>query len=262
MTTTKTTGAGIAYDGVGTGTRALLCLPGWCGPRTVFDPLVPVLAEEHRVLSLDWRGHGESAPAAADFGLEELVDDARSVLDQSGVANVVPVALSHAGWAAIELRRRLGAERVPKIVLLDWMVLGAPPPFRDALDGMRAPYSTRHVVDEVLGMWSAGLDLPALDSYLKEMASTPDEMWQRAAREIAASFDADPSPLQAIAALDPAPLTLHLYAQPADPAVLEAQQAFSTAHPWFEVERLPAESHFPMFEVPDAMAKAITDFVR
>ncbi|MGH9177285.1 MAG: hypothetical protein ACRD0N_01845, partial [Acidimicrobiales bacterium] len=30
------------------------------------------------------------------------------------------------GEVAIELRRRLGSERVPKLVFVDWMVLGAP----------------------------------------------------------------------------------------------------------------------------------------
>ena len=123
MSDTKaTTTTGIAYDDSGRGSLTFLCLPGWCGPRTVFDPLVPALAEEHRVLALDWRGHGESAAADGDFGFSELVDDAISLMDERRVCTAVPVALSHAGWAAIELRRRLGPERVPKMVLLDWMV--------------------------------------------------------------------------------------------------------------------------------------------
>ena len=49
----------------------------------------------------------------------------------------MPVALSHAGWVAVELRRRLGARRVPGIVLLDWMVLGTPSGFDGALAGLQ-----------------------------------------------------------------------------------------------------------------------------
>jgi hypothetical protein len=41
------------------------------------------------------------------------------VIEASQAQHVVPVALSHAGWVAIELRRRLGA-LIPKLVLLDW----------------------------------------------------------------------------------------------------------------------------------------------
>ncbi len=55
--------------------------------------------------------------------------------------------------------------------------------------------------------------------------------------------------------------TLHLYAQPADDAVLAAQLAYGAEHPWFRVHRLAARSHFPMFEVPDEVAAAIEDFL-
>ena len=43
---------------------------------------------------------------------------------------------------------------------------------------------------------------------------------------------------------------------------LAAQQAlFAAAHPWFQVRKLTARSHFPMFEVPDAIAAEIEAFV-
>ena len=43
----------------------------------------------------------------------------------SGADRIVPVALAHAGWVAIELRRRLG-KKIPAIVLVDWIVLDLP----------------------------------------------------------------------------------------------------------------------------------------
>jgi hypothetical protein len=42
---------------------------------------------------------------------------------------------------------------------------------------------------------------------------------------------------------------------------LAAQQSFAAAHSWFTVMRLNARSHFPMFEVPEAMATAIEQFL-
>jgi pimeloyl-ACP methyl ester carboxylesterase len=253
----------VSYDDRGSGSGpALLCLPGWCGPRTVFDPVAERLAADHRVLTLDWRGHGDSGPAPDDLSYDHLVDDAVGVIEQAGAERVVPVALSHAGWVAIELHRRLGSARVPKLVLIDWMVLGPPPPFLGALGAMADPGSTRAVVDQLMTMWSDGLDIAELSAYLETMAASPDHLWQRAAREISAAFDCGPSPLEAIAGLDGPPPTLHLYAQPADPELLEAQKGYAAANPWFQVERLDARSHFPMFEVPDAMAAAITAFAR
>ena len=53
---------------------------------------------------------------------------------------MVPLATAHAGWIAIELRRaseQLGPARVPKLVLVDWIVTAAPPPFLAELDTLR-----------------------------------------------------------------------------------------------------------------------------
>lgn len=252
---------GIAYDDHGSGDVALLFLPGWCGPRTVFAPLIERLGDTCRTLAVDWRGHGTSIAAEGEFGNEALVDDALSVIEASGAQTIIPATVAHAGWVGIELRRRLGARRVPKLAILDWMVLGAPAPFLDALGAMADPATTRTIVEQVSGMWSGGLATPELLSYIDSMTASPDEMWARAASAIAAAFESNAVPLDAIAALDEPPSTLHLYAQPADPAFLDAQLAFAAEHPWFQVEHLDAASHFPAFEVPDTMAEHLRRFV-
>lgn len=257
----KRTSTGIAYDDRSGQEPTLLFLPGWCGPRTLFDPLAARFHGQVRTLGVDWRGHGQSAPADRDFGTADLVDDALAVIEQSGAGVVVPVAVAHAGWVAIELRQRLGHRRIPRLVFLDWMVLGPPPPFLDALDAMMTPGTTRAVVDQITGMWTAGLEIPQLDAYVACMAATPDDMWARAAREIAAAFETAGAPLDAVAALGPPLPTLHLYAQPPDEDYLDAQRAFAAQHPWFEVVRLDAASHFPMFEAPDVIAEQLHDFL-
>ena len=257
---TEFSAGGNAYDDRGDGDDAFLFLPGWCGPRTIFEPITDRLVADHRTLALDWRGHGESKRSSSDFGTAELVEDALSVIEESGARTVVPVAAAHAGWVAIELRRRLGADRVPGLVFLDWMVLGAPTPFLGALAGMADPASTRPVVDQITGMWLADVHLPSLTAYVASMAANPDEMWARAGREIAAQFDRFGVPLDTVATLDPTPPTLHMYAQPTDPAFLDAQHHFAASNPWFQVEKLEALSHFPIFEVPDAIADHLRRF--
>lgn len=129
-------GIRISYDDLGQGEPALLFMPGWCGSRRVFDDLVWRCAVGRRVLALDWRGHGQSERALEDFGADHLAADALAVIHASQADKVVPVALSHAGWIAIELRHRLGS-RIPKIVLLDWIVIEAPPPFLAALESLQ-----------------------------------------------------------------------------------------------------------------------------
>lgn len=251
----------IAYDDLGTGGPALLFLPGWCGDRTVFDPLLPLVGRHRRAISMDLPDHGGSRRTEADFGTAEVVRDAIDLLTAAGVECVVPVGLSHAGWAAIELRRRLGARRVPGVVLLDWMVLGPPPGFLDALAGLQAPGAWQEVRAGLFAMWTTGVDVEPLHRYVGAMAGYGYRHWRRAGREIAAAFAAEGSPLAALERLDAPCPTLHVYAQPADDAVLDAQRAYAAGHPWFRVHRLEARSHFPMFEVPGELAAAVEEFL-
>src|SRR5262245_57432957 len=101
------TSPSIAYDDEGEGGPALLLLSGWCADRTVFADLAPACSTQRRVLALDWRGHGESDPPVGDFGIAGLVEDALAVIRDANADVVVPVALAHAGWVALELKRRL-----------------------------------------------------------------------------------------------------------------------------------------------------------
>ena len=166
--------------------------------------------------------------------------------------------MSHAGWVALELRRRLGA-RVPAVVLVDWMVLGPPPGFTDALASLQRPDTWRDVRDQLFALWTEGVDHPAVLASVRRMADHDREMWARAGREIAAAFAARPVPLPGFGDLG-CPV-LHLYAQPGDPDFLRAQEDFAEEHKWFEVRRLEAHSHFPMLEVPEDLAVAIEEFV-
>jgi pimeloyl-ACP methyl ester carboxylesterase len=254
----------IAFDDVGVSRPperpVLVFLPGWCGSRALFRDLLAAQPIGRRALAIDLRGHGASASGPGDFGYPELLDDTLRVLDAAGVERIIPVGVSHAGWAAIDLRRRLGPRRVPGVVLLDWMVLGPPPPFAAALAGLQDPRGWRAARDRLFAMWTAGVTAPALHAFIEEMRATDGTMWARGAREIAARFATEPVPLAALAK-EPVPCpTLHLYAQPADPALLAAQEAYAAANPWFQVHRLTASSHFPMFEVPGEMVARIEAF--
>jgi len=261
MTATTVTSGRIplATTDAGSGGPALLFVPGWCGDRTVFVDLVSGAARHRRAISVDLPDHGDSPAPGYDYGTGTVVDGLVDLVGHAGLDQVVPVALSHSGSAAIELRRRLGADVVPGVVLLDWMVLGPPPGFLDALAGLQSPAWT-DVRAGLFDMWTTGVDVPALQSYVNSMARYGAEHWNRAGREIAASLASDPVPLAALDGLD-CP-TLHLYAQPADDGYLAAQVEYAATHAWFTVSRLDARSHFPMFEVPDDMVDAIEGFAR
>ncbi|WP_158274420.1 alpha/beta hydrolase [Cellulomonas sp. WB94] len=255
----QTTPTPLAATLLGTGEPAVVLVPGWCGDRSVFDDLVAGLGSRRRALSLDLPAHGDSPDTGGDFTTDDVIDSVVAALDDARIDQVVPVLLSHAGWAGIGLRRRLGA-RVPGLVFLDWMVLGTPPGFADALSGIQSP-AWAQVRAGLAGMWTSGLDNARLLAYVASMAGYGRAHWARAGREISAGFAEHPVPLAAVEALQPCQ-ALHLYAQPSDDAVLRGQEEYSRAHPWFRVERLDARSHFPMFEDAGTIVERIERFVR
>ncbi len=247
------------YDDLGTGGPALLLVPGWCGGREVFDPMAAALARHHRTVVADLVGHGDRERPTHDFTTMDEVDDLLDLIEGLGLDQVVPVTLSHAGWFAIELRRRLGAHRVPAIVLVDWMPLGTPPGFADALAGLQSPGAWSEVRGALFAMWSDENTAGIVSDYVASMGAYGFDHWSRAGREISAGFDEHGTPVEALSGLD-CP-TLHLYAQPADDDYLQAQRSVAEAHPWFHAERVDAHSHFPMLEIPEDLARKVVDFI-
>lgn len=200
-----------------------------------------------------------AAPAA--FGAEDLVEDALAVIEASGARSVVPVALSHAGWIAIELRRRLG-DRIAKLVLIDWLVEEAPPPFLHILEAAQSPDRWSIARDLLFSIWLRGVDADELKCFIpSDMGAYGFEMWARAGRAIEAACRRWGSPMAALAGLEAPPPVLHLYAQPDEPGYLAAQQSFAANHPWYSVAKLDGRSHFPMFEVPQEMNAEIERFI-
>jgi len=262
MPVTQVDGLAISYDDRGSGEPALLCLTGWCSSRARYDHLVPLLAEKRRTLTFDWRGHGDSQRDVGDFGQEEMVADAIAVVEASGVEQVVPVAASHSGWVAIELRRQLGPERVPKIVHLDWMVIQPSEPYMALLRSMQTPEGWEDARETLFTIWRAGSEAPEIRAVIDVMREQDGDMWMRSGREITSAYERNRSPLQTYEGLDPSPAgVLHLYGQPQDPAFFQAQADFSVRHPWFRVERVPAQTHFAMVETAEEASAAIEAFV-
>jgi len=257
-----TTGAtSLAYDDLGPGEPALLLLTGWCSSRRRWSDAAARLARGRRVVSFDWRSHGDSPPVRGDFGLAELVDDALAVIQATRLGTLIPCAASHAGWVAIELRRRLGP-RIPAIVHLDWMLTEPPPAYRRLLSELQSPERWPAARESLLKSWRAGDSTPEIAEAIETMRRHEGDMWMRSGREIEAAYRRAGSPLRALSALRPPPRVLHLYGQPAEPEYLQAQQRFAHAHDWFSVRRLATRTHFSMIEAPAEVAAEIEALAR
>ncbi len=250
------TSSGLSFDDLGRGEPALLLLTGWCSSRARWARAASLLAADRRVVSFDWRGHGESAPAREDFGAAELVEDALTVVAAAGLQSFVVCSASHSGWVAIELRRQLG-DRVRAIVHLDWMVTEPPPPFKELISELQSEQRWSHARDILLRTWQAGDERPEISEAISVMAQQDAAMWMRSGREIEAAYRVHGSPLRALSELRSPPRVLHLYGQPASDEYLAAQEQFAAEHTWFTVRRNAVRTHFSMLEEPEQTASAI-----
>ncbi|WP_156689431.1 alpha/beta fold hydrolase [Mycobacterium sp. Marseille-P9652] len=89
-----------------------LLFGGW-----MFRAQVAALRDRYRCVTIDWRGQGDSAPAAGGYDMDTLTDDAGALIDVLGVGPVHYVGLSMGGFVGQRLAARRG-ELVRTLTLL------------------------------------------------------------------------------------------------------------------------------------------------
>lgn len=108
----------IAYDDVGAGDPAIVCLHGFSCARTDFAHQLSHFSPRHRVVAFDQRGHGETSKARDGvYGFDATASDAATLCAALGIERPVVVGHSLGGVSAIELARRPGFASA--LVLLD-----------------------------------------------------------------------------------------------------------------------------------------------
>lgn len=236
-------------------------MTGWCDSRTGFSKFSEACSTNRRIIKLDWPGHGKSDKPPCDFGFNELVDSAVSVINDSGVREVIPVSGANAGWVSIELLSRL-KERVPKLVFMDWVVLQPPHLYLDMLHSLRNPGKWESTRNELLSTWLKNVNNSEVQKLVKEiMSSFGRDMWSRAAREIILQFNTHSSPLHLLRTMGTNVPVMHLYSQPNEPGYFESQELFAASHEWFKVFKINTRSHFFTLEKPNESAILIEKFI-
>jgi pimeloyl-ACP methyl ester carboxylesterase len=115
-------GVALAYAELGHGSPPAVLIHGLCDSRHVMAPLAERLRDRHRVVTVDLRGHGDSAAPEGDYAIETLAADIASVCDHLDVDSAVIVGHSLGGAVAMELAAR-SPDKVAALVLLDGALL-------------------------------------------------------------------------------------------------------------------------------------------
>ncbi len=158
----------LHMDISGSGATALLYLHYWGGSARTWRPVVDALPENYRHVAVDLPGWGASARPDTGYGLDDMADDVRGVIDTLGLDRYVLVGHSMGG----KLAQVLAADRPAGLLGLVLVAPSPPLPLplataqRDAMTHAYDDAASIHAtLDHVL---TAGPLPPALRSQVVE----------------------------------------------------------------------------------------------
>src|SRR6478672_5168533 len=97
-TVTANDGVTLSYQVHGNGPASVLYMHGWAGSGAQFDETTGDLdLNALRVVTMDFRGHGQSEKVVRPYGLDRIADDVWTVADAIGAKELVLIGFSMSG---------------------------------------------------------------------------------------------------------------------------------------------------------------------
>jgi pimeloyl-ACP methyl ester carboxylesterase len=251
-------GARIAYTVSGDG-PALLLGHGLLFDGAMWQGVVPALAG-WRVINVEVRGHVSSAPAP--FGLDDLADDWRAILDEERVDRAVLCGFSMGGMTALRLALA-SPERVRALALVDASADPEPP-------WNRVKYRAMCEVVERFGFVELLSPIVARTLFSTVARREQPSLVARSVREIRAK-DPHGLVLATRAVIDRAPLH-HRLGEIACPTLIvvgehdrattpDRSARMARAIHGAELRHVPRAGHMSPLEAPDAVARELRRFL-
>ena len=252
MATIVRNGIKLAFEDCGAGRPAFVFVHGTSCNRSFFVPQAKHFARQHRVVSVDLRGHGESDKPSGPYPIAAYADDIAYIIEQQGLGKVFAVGHSMGGMIVLQLAAA-HPDCVSAIIMID-STLYYSPDRRTAVEAVAVGIEAGDYGPRT--QWIESMFLPNSDRHLVEKVMTvilaaPPHVAASAIRG-ALEFDC-----QTAAALCKVPAA-HLAASP--PRML----------PQWITERMPnlvngctvGAGHFNQLEVPDQVNAMIEGFLR
>ena len=95
-------GINLYYETYGAG-RPMILLHGGLGSGEMFGPLLPALADHHRVIVVDLQGHGRTADIDRPLDVRLMADDIAALIDHLGLERPDVVGYSLGGGVAFQV---------------------------------------------------------------------------------------------------------------------------------------------------------------
>lgn len=257
-------GARLAVTMAGEGPPVVLLHAG-VADRRCWESIVPRFLPEHRVISYDRRGFGDSVWKSEPYS---HVADAMAVLESCAQEKAVLIGNSQGGRIAIDLALA-HPERVRGLVLVGTAVTGAPPPevfppaICDLLD--RIATADREGNLEEVNRLEAHVWLDGPGAPEHRVTGPPRELFlQMNGRALSAPpVGEETEPPDAYSRLHQIHVpTLVLVGMFDFPHIIERSEIVAEVMPRVRLERLDDSAHLPSLDQPEALADVIVSFVR
>ena len=253
-------GVHLAWEDTGQGLPVVL-LHAFPLNRQMWEAQRRELGSRYRIITPDFRGHGESAVSQLDSTMELLAEDVRGLLDALKLPRVVLGGLSMGGYVAFAFLRKY-ADRVTALVLADTR---ATP---DTEEGRQGRYELAAVAEKdgsaavaerllpkLLGATTQKSQPQVVEAVKKMILSTPPAGIARALRGMAVRADSRPL----LATITCPTLVLvgeeDTLTPPAD------SEALAKAIPGAKLERIPAAGHLSNLEQPARFTRLVQGFL-
>ncbi|MFD9591948.1 alpha/beta fold hydrolase [Kitasatospora sp. NPDC059973] len=248
----------ISHRTIGTGEHKVLVLHDWFGTSAGWGAFLDHLdPDAFGYAFLDYRGYGERRDVEGEFTLAEIASDALALTDQLGWDTFSVVGHSMGGKAAQRVLAE-APDRVRKLVGLAPVPASAYPLEGDAYDlfhqAPRQPANRRAILDLVTGHRACGRWLDAMTAR-SVAGSSP---------EAVAGYLDDWTTQDFAARIAGSTLPVKVFVGEHDLALsAELMRGTWLAHyPNADLEVLANSGHYPMHEVPVALATALEAFLR
>jgi pimeloyl-ACP methyl ester carboxylesterase len=148
MPRARINGVELAYDLQGTG-EPLVMIHGAQGDRSMFAGIVPMFANQFRVLTFDQRGSGQSEKPDMEYSITMLADDTATLMDHVGFASAHIIGVSMGGMIAQEFALR--HPKKTRSLVLGCTTPGGPKVVRIGGNALTRAYSTEPLSAEERG---------------------------------------------------------------------------------------------------------------
>ncbi|KAF5648027.1 Dioxygenase [Fusarium sp. NRRL 52700] len=249
--------------GMVTSDPTIVCLPGLGQDYRGYQYILPFLVGKYRVIRILWRDRGASSESTGKWNVDDQANDTIALLDSLQVQTFIPISHFQGGWCAMEMATRLGKQRVPAVLLTDFILTRPPAEFIKDLQTIQNKETWHQGQAPLIRKWLNGTtNKNVLDHCKNDIDTDGFENWAYFCWLVQKNYERWGSPMERLGAIEDPPLVRHVFSLPREEEYIAQHQEFARKHPdWFSFSRLRGTSYFSIVEVPEAVSLQLSQLV-